>query len=275
MSTEPVRAGADWLALREPADANARAGDLVDVVRGTLTGTGAVVVHDLGSGSGAMARWLAPQLPGPQHWVMYDRDAQLLPLVRAAPPGPASDATPVTFETRELDVTLLDPGELAHAALVTASALLDMMTAPELHRFAAGCARPGCAVLVALSVTGRVELDPPDPLDEPVRAAFNAHQRRDPGGGPLLGPDAVDAAVAAFTGLGREVVDRPSPWRLGPGHRELAQEWFAGWVAAAVEQQPDLAEAARAYSRRRLAELARAELVVTVHHRDLLVLPPA
>jgi hypothetical protein len=30
--------------------------------------TGRWVIHDLGCGTGAMGRWLAPVLPGPQHW---------------------------------------------------------------------------------------------------------------------------------------------------------------------------------------------------------------
>ena len=36
------------------------------------------MIHDLGSGTGSMSRWLAPRLPGPQHWVLHDRDADLL-----------------------------------------------------------------------------------------------------------------------------------------------------------------------------------------------------
>lgn len=273
MTTEPVRARADWLALREPADAAARSADLVREVRRHLPAAGPLRIHDLGCGTGSMARWLAPRLRGPQHWVMDDRDAELLPRVAADPPGPAGDGTRVTVETRRRDITRLDPGRLAGASLVTASALLDMMTGPQLRRFVDVCARPGCAVLVALSVTGRIELTPADPLDERVAAAFNAHQQREADEGPRLGPDAVTAAVAAFRGLGREVVTRPSPWLLGPDNRELATAWFAGWLGAAVEQQPDLGPVAGAYAERRRAELAAGELSVVVHHMDLLVRP--
>ena len=49
----------------------------------------ALVIHDLGGGSGAMGRWLAPRLPGPQHWVVHDRDADLLELAVAQPAGRA------------------------------------------------------------------------------------------------------------------------------------------------------------------------------------------
>ena len=58
-------------------------------------------VHDLGSGTGSMARWLAPRLPGPQHWVLHDRDAGLLaraagtlPRRRCTAEGPGSATSP-------------------------------------------------------------------------------------------------------------------------------------------------------------------------------------
>ena len=69
------------------------------------------------------------------------------------------------------------------ASLITASALLDMMTADELQRLVASCARAGCPVLITLSVTGRVDLTPADPLDHAIADAFNAHQRRTTGAG--------------------------------------------------------------------------------------------
>jgi hypothetical protein len=190
MTTEPVRASAAWLALREPADAAARSSELVESLLSHLSGGRDLVVHDLGSGSGSMARWLAPRLPGAQHWVLYDRDVELLALAPADPPTVPAGAGSCTLEARRRDITRLDPEELAGAGLITASALLDMLTAEELDRLVASCAGASCPVLVTLSVVGRVELDPADPLDEVVQAAFNAHQRRDNGAGRLLGPDA-------------------------------------------------------------------------------------
>jgi hypothetical protein len=156
---------------------------------------------------------------------------------------------------------------------VTASALLDMMTAPELERLVATCAQAECPVLIALSVTGRVDLSPAEPFDRRVAEAFNAHQRRLLGGGRLLGPDAVGAAVEGFSSRGLDVVVRPSPWRLGSEQVALVTEWFAGWVAAACEQCPELGSEAAAYTRRQLEEAAAGRLSVTVHHEDLLVLP--
>lgn len=265
MATEPVRAAPDWLALREPADAAARSTGLVDLLRRHLP-TDGVLVHDLGCGTGSMARWLAPQLLGPQRWMLHDRDAELLAHASAHPSGP-----PV--ETRRDDITRLAPDDLAGASLITASALLDMLTGDELVRFVAVCARAGCPVLVTLSVVGEVELDPPDPLDRRVMESFNAHQRRRLDEGPLLGPDAAAAAAEAFRRQGLEVHTRPSPWHLGPDRADLAVAWLDGWVGAAMEQSPELGEDAAAYAARRRAELTRGSTRVTVHHLDLLALP--
>ena len=59
-----------------------------------------MVVHDLGSGTGSMGRWLAPLLDGPQHWVLHDRDPDLLHVAADAPAPASADGSPVTVETR-------------------------------------------------------------------------------------------------------------------------------------------------------------------------------
>lgn len=268
-----MRVSPGWLALREPADAAARAGELAARAAGLLPPGGPVVVHDVGCGTGSMARWLAPRLPGPQHWILTDHDAGLLAEAATRLPAVAADGAPVTAETRHRDLTALSPVELSGAALVTASALLDMLTRAELRRLVEACVHAGRPALLALSVTGRVRITPADPLDAPLSAAFNAHQRRRVAAGRLLGPGAVAAAVALFTHSGWRVRVRPSPWRLAGTRSALAAEWLAGWVAAACAQRPDLAGAAEAYSGRRLAQAPAGELVVTVHHQDLLAFP--
>jgi SAM-dependent methyltransferase len=271
--TAPVRVNPSWLALREAADAAARSAEVVEQLRGLMPGRSNTVIHDLGCGTGSMGRWLAPRLAGRQHWIGYDRDAELLAHAAANPPGLAADGAPVTIETRQRDITRLDAAELAGAGLITASALLDMMTEDELDRFVLSCNAAGCPILLTISVIGRVELEPSDPLDECLGRAFNAHQRRTVDGRRLLGPDAVDATVARFTALGADVLALPSPWRLGVDQAALAAEWFTGWVGAACEQQAELAEAAADYASRRLAQAAADSLDVTVHHQDLLITP--
>jgi hypothetical protein len=264
------RVTSTWLAIRGAADAAARCAELVPPVRRRLAGTAPAVIHDLGCGTGSMGRWLAPQLPGRQHWVMHDRDPELLARAAADLVGAAADGAPVTVETRCGDLTRITADDLAGAALVTASALLDLLTAAEVERIAAACAGAGCPALLTLSVTGRAELTPAHPMDEQLDAAFNDHQRRSVAGRRLLGPDAVGATVDAFARHGVATVVRPSPWRLGRDDTDLLSEWFTGWVDAACEQRPELAGPARDYARRRRAEVARGELEVVLHHSDLL-----
>jgi hypothetical protein len=246
---------ADWLALREPADAAARSAELVD----RLSLRPPLLVHDLGSGTGSMARWLAPQLPVPQHWVLHDRDAGLL--ARAVGPLPQG----VTAETRVGDLTGLTAADLAGASLVTSSALLDMLTVDEIERLVAVCA--GLPTLLTLTVAGAVRLDPPDPRDAAVAAAFDAHQRRPVGGRRLAGPDATDVAVTTFRDHGIAVEVRESPWLLRPG--PLLVAWLEGWVAAAQEHDPDLSTQLSGYVAGRLEQLRIGRLMVSVGHRDL------
>jgi SAM-dependent methyltransferase len=273
MIAEGIRVSREWLALREPADAAARAPDLAVELRRRLPTAGRQVIHDLGCGTGAMGRWLAPRLPGPQHWVVHDRDADLLAVAAEDLPGEAADGAAVTVETRQSDITRLDPGDLADATLITASAMLDLLSGEELAGLVTVCAGVGCPVLLTLSVVGRVDLNPADPLDAGVAAAFDAHQRRTTEGRRLLGPDAVAVAVEGFGQLGADVLVRPSPWRLGACEADLAAQWFTGWVGAACEQQVELVAETDAYARRRVAEATAGQLAVTVHHADLLILP--
>ena len=254
-----------WLSLREPADAAARATDLVALIR---PAGGEIVVRDLGCGTGSLGRWLAPLLPGPQRWILQDRDPALLAYAATHLPAAAADGSPVTVETAEGDVTDLSAEDLAGVSLVTCSALLDLFTADEVTALAEVCAAAGAPALFTLSVTGEVTIDPPHPLDAEVAAAFNEHQRRETGGRRLLGPEAVGAAAQAFASAGVTVTTRPSPWRLGAAEAGLTAEWLRGWVAAAGDQRPELQ--LDDYAAERLAAAEAGELRVTVGHQDLL-----
>ena len=266
----------EWLALREGADAAARSSALVDPLCAWLESRHDtnLVVRDLGCGTGSMGRWLAGRLPGPQHWVLHDRDPDLLSRAIATPPAAAKDGWPVSVSAELADLTTLTDADLAGTSLVTASALLDLLTSAEVAALAKACVAAGCPALLTLSVLGRVELDPVDPLDEEIGAAFNDHQRRDRLGRRQLGLDAFAAAAEEFA-KGSVIYQRPSPWRLGPAQGALSAEWLRGWVSSAIEQRPDLAGAGARYLERRLEAAAAGRLLVVVEHGDLLALPEA
>ncbi|GAA1425468.1 hypothetical protein GCM10009601_32470 [Streptomyces thermospinosisporus] len=269
---EPPRYAPEWLQLREPADADARAHELLDPLRIRLANlphrSEGLIIHDIGCGTGSMGRWLAPHLDGPQHWILHDRDPYLLHFAAVASPRSSADGSRVTVETRRGDVARLTPDALTGASLVTASALLDVLTREHIETLAAACAGAGCPALLTLSVAGRVELTEPHEMDQEITEAFNSHQRR----GGLLGPDAVTVAAEAFSAHGATVRLHPSPWRLGPGQAALTEQWLRGWVGAAVEERPELKERADAYLAERLEACAAGQLRVVVHHTDLLAL---
>jgi hypothetical protein len=253
-----------WLGLREPADAAARAADLIALLPDRIrdaADSGGRTIHDLGCGTGSLGRWLGPRLPVPQHWILEDRDPLLLEHAAATMPVDG-----VTVTTRVGDVTALRAADLAGTDLVTCSALLDLLTEAEIADLAAVCAEARTPALFTLSVTGEVTFDPADPRDAGIRDAFNEHQRRVVGGRRLLGPDAPAAAVAAFEKAGATVVTRPSPWRLGPDLPDLTAQWLRGRVDAALEQRPDLQLGS--YLADRLTDLPRAR----VEHVDLLAI---
>jgi hypothetical protein len=259
-----ARVGSDWLALREPADAAARSRELVSLLRRRIGHLPRLEIHDLGCGTGSMGRWLAPQLPGAQHWVLHDRDDDLL----AEAANRRTDGARVRVSVRPGDLTTLTADDFAAGSLVTASALLDLLTADDLEAVVGAIA--GRSALLTLSVAGRVQLTPADPLDADFSAAFNDHQRRTVDGRRLLGPDATAVVVAALRRSGASTEVRSSPWRLGAQHHDLTVQWLLGWLAAACEQRPELADAAAEYARRRQDELAANRLEIVLHHHDVL-----
>lgn len=264
---------ADWLALREPADHAARAAALTAHAAERLRARPGRRAVDLAAGSGSNVRYLLPRLPGVAHWTLVDHDAALLaqawrlvtPLAREA--GRA-------FDVRQGDLRALDTLPLDGCGLVTASALLDLVSLDWLRAFAARCAGTGADVLCTLSYDGRIACVPSDADDEHVRALVNRHQRTDKGFGPALGPDAAGAAADAFAAAGFAVHTAGSDWVLGSADAELQRQLLAGWAGAARELAPADAARVDAWLARRLAQVDAGTSRITVGHVDLLALAP-
>jgi hypothetical protein len=213
-------------------------------------------------------------LPTPQRWTLLDRDAELLARVRA----PGGD---VQVKTRRGDLADFGLVDVIRTHLVTASALLDLVSERWLSRVVDACAEAGCAALFALSYDGTAawegdvdRLDMGDSLDELVRDAVNAHQLRDKGLGAALGPAAVPVAEELFRQRGYRTFTRPSPWMLGPGETALVGALIEGWATAAAEQRPAEAPAVRRWAESRMAQVATGDFGLVVGHLDVLALPP-
>lgn len=261
---------ADWLTLREPADHVARVEALVATLATRLDVPGASTRGvDLAAGTGSNVRYLLPRLPPLTQWTVVDHDPVLLAeATRRLTAHPHASGR--TFAAAQADLNDLAALPIDGAALVTASALLDLVSADWMRAFARRCREAGVHVLCTLTYDGRIECDPPDALDGWVRDQVNAHQRTDKGFGPALGPDATDAAAAAFRAEGFEVSTAASDWVLDASQAELQRQLIAGWAGAARDIAPGEAAAIDGWRDRRLAAVADGTSRVRVGHHDLL-----
>ena len=254
---------AEWLALREPADAAARAAALLAPLRLPCDRT--LTIVDLATGTGANLRWLAPRLRGKQRWVVVDHETALLDTLSTRPAPAGVEVEPIALDlARELAAV-----PCSGADLVTASALLDLVSADWLRRLAERCVADRTAVLFALTYDGRIAWEPREDRDERVRDLVNLHQRRDKGFGPALGPAAAETAASAFRAFGYELLTAASDWNLGPESGALQQALVEGWCAAASEIAPNERDALEAWRRRRGEWIERGQSRLVVGHVDI------
>ncbi len=277
-----------WLDLREPVDAEARSAQLVDRVARSCGAGRPLRILDLASGTGANLRYLAPRLGGEQEWTLIDKDPVLIGAIpdrlaawaRTVEAGfiPASagamriTAPGFTCRARSWSLDLVnglyhrDTGDVQ---LVTASALLDLVSLDWLRALALYCHRRGAAVLFALTYDGRIFAEPADLMDEQVCKLVNRHQRTDKGFGPALGPASVRAVLQLFTELGYRVQAEPSDWHVGAREAPLQSMLVDGWLGAAVEMAPGDASELQAWRRRRGLQIEHSRLQLTVGHVDI------
>lgn len=264
----PDRFDSGWLSLREPADHRSRHQPFAArlEVEGRVRQWRDVV--DLGAGTGSNVRWLSPRLTWVRQWTVVDHDPALL--ARVHRPGNAA--------LRTLRGDLFREGLAAaqHAHLVTASALLDLVSRTWVEALAERCASAACGVLFALSYDGRIRVTGAgDPDDALVTEAVNRHQVGEKGMGAALGPAATAVAVEALEGVGYRCITADSPWILeGPGDAALARALLEGWVQAAEEIHPGESRRFRGWLARRVAAFHAGEAGIEVGHTDLLALPP-
>lgn len=277
-----------WLRLRERADATARSVALTRVIADTLPVGGRVCLLDLATGGGSNVRFLADRLPGPQRWLAVDRSATLLAglreqmsawgLARGCSAQTDADGCRMQgvdfecdVETRQMDLGPLDRHEIfAGRHLVTASALLDLVSAPWLEALAAHCREERASALFTITYNGQFSCAPPEVEDRMVRDLMNEHQKRDKGlGGPATGPNATASAERCFAEAGYQVERAPSDWVLGPTEPDVQRALVDGWADVAGKTAPGRASVIAGWRERRLAHIDAGRSRLIVGHDDL------
>jgi hypothetical protein len=282
----------DWLDLREPHDAAARDPGLARALAALLPARPRIM--DLGAGTGALLRWLAPVIGRAQAWTLVDADGGLLSRAFATTADHAEEqGWPATYASRK---TLLvhAPGgawrvegliadlrdapaglPLHQVDAVVNTALCDLVSEDWVRAMAAACARHRLPFYAALNVTGRERFDPPHRADALVHRGFARDQLRDKGfGGIALGARAPQAIAAAFAAHGYAVRRAPSDWRIPRRAPEMAAQIASGHARAAMgrERRARMRLLDWAVDRRAQAGLQR--LSVRIGHMDVLCLPP-
>lgn len=281
-----------WLSLREPIDGLSRATQIAQALNRARPDR-PIAITDLASGTGANLRYLSRVLGGVQQWRLIDHDQNLLDAipVRVREWAPDCGATVAewgreliisgqTFECRtswaQRDLARdLDTIDLPAAGLVTASALLDLVSGSWLETLAQRCLSVRAPVLFALTYDGRVGFHPKEPEDERVQELVNRHQTTDKGFGPALGPAAAGKARQSFQAIGYRIESARSDWHIRPGDQNLQKALLDGWLTAAIEMAPEETSTLQGWLERRRAHVAGNRSELRVGHLDLLGWIPA
>jgi len=296
-----------WLSLREGADTSARSVDLLARLRAWTQRHQVLHITDLGAGTGANLRYLAPRLGGEQVWVLVDNDPALLKALPAlltrwghqeqvsvrihADSSVHLDgegfSARVLRQQRDLARPFSDEFFGAQH-LVTASALLDLTSSEWINglaqrlgenhsRSGAAEAAPGLACLFALSVDGRIEWQPSLDSDKRVTDLFKKHQQRDKGLGSAAGPKAGLVMADALRRVGFAVASTSSDWHLANESVAMQEALADGFLSAALEMTDDTEVNAKAdldeWRARRQQHLEAGQSTLMVGHVDVLALP--
>lgn len=245
---------AEWLALREPADHQARDKGLLQRAA-EIAGPNPFVL-DLGCGTGSTIRALSPLFPASARWHLVDNDADLLEIAGKEAAEKAS--------LHLMDIGNLDELPLEGVTLITASALLDLVTESWLSEF---LRRVSVPVYFALTYDGVMSWSPADPKDTEITESFNTHQQTDKGMGPALGPKAGEVSVKILEDAGFEVFTADSPWILTPEQKNLQQALVSGIAQAANDVGNPNADSWLAHRH------SVSDTECRVGHKDILAIP--
>lgn len=285
---------AGWLAQREPFDLAARSRPLEQAFAAELVRSrsgAAIRLADLGGGTAANFRALAPQLSGDQQWLLLDHDAQLL---ADAPARIASWARARGWEartqgahcevltgtarwelsTRQIDLAQsLESLEAGAFDGIVTTAFLDLVSLAWLERFARWLVDSGKPLLATLTVDGLRRWHPESIDDDLIERAFRMHQGGDKGFGDSVGPGAAAALAQCLEKLACPVRLERSDWQIGGTDTAMLVRMADEAVEVARQVALDAQTRITDWRMTRAAQIEGGLASLVIGHIDLLAVP--
>lgn len=238
-----------WLDARESADVRARDVGIVELIGQFRNGLESINVVDLGAGTGALFRYLAPKLGGQQTWRFIDNSDVLRQQIPSRLTawvaetklsikigknlwcvGNDSEKYCVFYEQKDFGKGFDEFRVKPQPHLITASALLDLVSGSWIEELTAFCLRMGASFYGCLTYDGKIEWSPSHPGDTKLLQLLNQDQKRDKGLGPALGPDSLPFVTQSLASRGFSIELASTPWVLGPDDVELQYALLSQWT---------------------------------------------
>lgn len=227
-----------WLDAREPEDLASRCKSIIRTIDRHFCGFEQLNILDIGCGTGSTMRAVLPYLTSVQHWNFVDHNSELLDLARHRNTK-FIDNTPHTMKFQQQNLAENYDYICEKKHIVTASALLDLVSKDWLHGLVGKLNECSCSFYGAHTVSGMIEIVPGNKMDDEIFAAFHLHHQTDKGFGPALGQDANHCAKSAFENQGYVTHVSRYQWGtqniLTENRRDLYPQFVTGIADAVME----------------------------------------
>lgn len=287
---------AKWLTQREPFDEAARSTMLEQrFVKAIHTHARSkqspLRLLDLGCGTGANFRALAPHLEDNQSWIFCDNNPKLLEealqvtdkwaknrgWISAIKKGSLeiqAEKNKWCFEVCNINLAKnLSKLDATRYSGVTTTAFLDLVSSEWLQNLAVWMHKSQRPFLATLTVDGRRHWTPEHELDSLINKAFLHHQKSDKGFGKSVGPDAIRTLHLIFEQLDMTCETARSDWHIGPKDIDMLKKMIDETVEVVIPINPNKSSAIKDWSYLRYQQALVGDLHLTIGHLDLLALP--
>lgn len=285
-----------WLAQREMFDLSSRstklAQNFVEAVQANKKNTQNLLrLIDLGGGTGANFRVLAPLIETNQYWLICENDPQLLNEALATTIEWArkqswtcknsngflliqAGKSKWTIEMRQIDLSLdINSIDASHFDGVTTSAFLDLVSEEWLQRMVKWINKSQRPFLAAMTVDGLRHWEPELASDLRINEAFQRHQLTDKGFGCALGPEAIQTLIQIFNQYEIYCETAKSDWIINSYATDMLRKLIDETVEVVEQTGRANSLGLRAWHSQRHQYVSQGLARMTVGHMDLLAVP--